>query len=238
MDHVTVDGAVKTLLDEITAHLAKIKPDLLYEYRQGYVGPAINRYGNMLRVGDCAYDAHINHYKIAELRLLGYPVAIHSDMLYWSKDESVALCARQLLNILFSVPQISVVLANSTDGQKKLIRAFLDYWTEHKDIILHGIFKAPFPEMLYPILSAENDELRIVTMNANFPYLYDGKACDIFCNYDDGVLIVENPTEEALCAEIFNCFGKTAGSVAVGAKSIVRLNVPVAGRASVRAKYT
>ena len=75
-------------------------------------------------------------------------------------------------------------------------------------------------------------------MNADLPYRYDGKACDVFCNGGDDGLILENPTDEALRAEIFNCFGEMVGNIAVGAKSIVRLNVPAAGRASVRANNT
>ena len=115
MDCETTGQAVRVLLTEITSELAEIKPDLLYEYRQCYVGPAINQFGNMLRVGDCAYEAQLNRIGITDLRLLGYPVAVHADMLFWAPEESIRMCTRQLLNILFGVPQISVNLAESTE---------------------------------------------------------------------------------------------------------------------------
>jgi preprotein translocase subunit Sec63 len=38
-----------------------------------------------------AYDALTNRIGIVDLRLMGYPIAVHSDMLFWSKKESIAL---------------------------------------------------------------------------------------------------------------------------------------------------
>lgn len=235
MDTVTIGAAAERLLQEIVAELNEIKPNLLFEYRQNYIGPAINRFGNMLRVGDCAYDANINRRELVKLRLLGYPVAVHSDMLFWSPEESITLCARQLLNIMFSVPQISVLLVKSTSEQKDLVRNFLSYWTANRETILHGKFRPLHPEFDYTEVSAEGEDKIISVLYDDLPYTYDGKDTDVFCAGERGGLIFENPTDAMLSVEIFDCLGNLTQSVACGARSIIRLNVPKMGLAKIRA---
>ena len=234
MDCAVVDDAVRLLLLEIEEELAEIKPDLLYEYRQNYIGPAINRFGNMLRVGDCAYDALTNRIGIVDLRLLGYPVAVHSDMLFWSVKESDLLCAKQLLNILFGVPQISVILGDSTASRRKLLKHYLDYWTANRDILLHGTFRPMQPELNYTSVTAEGAEKSITVLYADLPYTWDGKDCDVFLGGEKDGLIFENPSDRTLRAEWCDCFGEVQGSVTVAAGSIVRIPVPCTGMVSIR----
>lgn len=234
MDHITVDEAVKTLLTEIKEKTSEIKSDILFEYRQNYVGPAINMFGNMLRVGDCAYDSSANKTGIINLRLLGYPVAVHSDMLYWSKDESISLCAFQLLNIMFSVPQISVILADSTEEQRALVKHFLSYWNENRDILLYGKFIPQYPGNNYPIVTAEGENKQITVLYADVPFVYEGKNSDVFHNGENHGIILENPAEKQLQLEIYNCFGELTEKTAVAPEAIIRVNVPVRGMFSIR----
>ena len=63
-------------------------------------------------------------------------------------------------------------------------------------------------------------------------YTYTGKACDVFISGEESGLLFENPTETALKAEIFDCFGKLLETRTVAANSIVRLPVPRTGRVS------
>ena len=236
MDCETTGEATRKLLMEIDEELSKIKPELLYEYRQNYIGPAINRFGNMLRVCDCAYEAHRNRIGIVDLRLLGYPVAVHADMLFWAPEEPVKLCARQLLNILFGVPQISVILAESTEKQKELLRAYLAYWTKNRPLLLHGKFSAYSPEQNFTRISAEDEERTIEVLYSDMPYTWQGKTCEIHHNGMTEGLIFENPTDKTLHAEIFECFGtKKIGCAEIPPHAILRLPVPVTGMASVRA---
>ncbi|MBE6599051.1 MAG: alpha-galactosidase [Ruminococcaceae bacterium] len=234
MDFPTVEAATKRLLDEITEELAELKPDLLYEYRQGYIGPAINRYGNMLRVGDCAYDGLANRIGMTNLRLMNYPIAIHSDMLCWSPKEDSKLCAKQLLNVLFCVPQISVFLADSTDEQKKLLRHYLDYWTENREILLHGKFRPLYPEYNYTVISSEGSDKIITVLYADTPYTYEGKAADVHLNGNCDGMVFENPTDRVLTGEIYDRFGTLTETVEIPAKTIVRLPVPETGMICVK----
>lgn len=234
MDFPTVGEAVRKLLDDITATLAGIKSNLLYEYRQYYVGPAINKFGNMLRVCDCAYESLFNRVAIVDLRLMNYPIAIHSDMLFWSNKESIPLCAKQLLNILFAVPQISVILADSTPAQKALLSHYIRYWTENRDILLHGTFRAEHPELNYTRISAENREKEVTVLYADQPYTYVGKPCDLFHNGNAEGLIVENPTVQEIRGQIFDCFGHTLSTFTIPAHTISRLPVPPTGMAHIQ----
>ncbi len=234
MDCPTVEEAVHRLLTEIEEELAAIKPGLLFEYRQNYIGPAINRFGNMLRVADCAYDALTNRIGVIDLRLMGYPVAVHSDMLFWSKDESIPLCAKQLLNILFGVPQISVILADSTDEQKQLLKHYLDYWTENRDILLHGTFKPLHPELNYTSVTAESEKKCITVLYADLPYAWDGRDSDVLLNGDTDGLILENTADRDAEAVWYDCFGNMLGSMTVKAGTIVRIPVPQTGMVTLR----
>lgn len=233
MDCTTVDQGVQVLMQEIVSRLGAIKPELLYEYRQNYVGPAINRFGNMLRVADCAYDAQINRVGIVDLRLLDYPIAVHSDMLLWSRQEQLSLCARQLLNILFSVPQISVILADSTPEQTALLENFIGYWTKNREVLLHGSFRPLHPELNYPFISSESEGKRIAVQYAPMPYTDDGKDCDLFVCTGEGGLLLENPTGNAFSVSLRDCVGTVTEEVTVQPGSIVRLNVPPYGMARI-----
>jgi len=229
MDCETVEEGTKRLLREITEELAEIKPGLLYEYRQPYISPAINRFGNMLRASDCAYDSLMNRTETTDIRLLGYPVATHADMLCWSPMEDAKLCAKQLLNILFSVPQISVFLADIPDEQKKLLKHYLSYWTENRDILLHGKFCALNPQYQYTILSAESDDKIIAAIYADAPFTYTGKACDVHLNGDRDGLVFENPTDCVISGEIYNFYGELIEKVEIGANTVAKLPVPETG---------
>ena len=230
MDAETVGAGVEKLLKEIVGELGAIKPGLLFEYRQNYVGPAINRFGNMLRVGDCAYDAVTNRIGIADIRLMGYPVAPHADMLFWSPEEDIALCARQLLNILFAVPQISVLLEESTERQKILLKRFLSYWEENRGILLHGEFRPLFPEANFPVIEAEGPEKTVAVLHGVRYYAWRGKALDLFLDADEDGLILENPTDKELSASVFGEFGAEPGGVfTLAPGALVHIPVPRMG---------
>lgn len=230
MDCETTGDAVRRLLTEIKTELSAIKQNLLYEYRQCYVGPAINQFGNMLRVGDCAYEAQLNRIGITDLRLLGYPVAVHADMLFWAPEESIRMCTRQLLNILYGVPQISVILADSTEEQKALLHAYLSYWTENRELLLHGTFRAYAPEQCYTRITAETDNRIITVLHGDLCSVWDGRDCDIHHNGEADGLIYENPTDDSLMAVVSLLFGKQPlQTVTIPPHSLMRLPVPQTG---------
>lgn len=142
MDCVSLEEGVSRLLSEASSSLKAINPDFLIEFRQSYVGPAISQYGNMLRVTDCPNDAINNRVGSIHVRLTSKNVPVHSDMLMWSKNDTNESVAHQLLAIMFSVPQISVKFGDITDEHKRVLKAFLTFWREHRATILDGKLEA------------------------------------------------------------------------------------------------
>ena len=92
-------------MKDVRARLMKINPDVLLEFRQHYCGPAILQYGNMIRAADCPADPTANRRRICDLRLTSDTIAVHSDMLVWSGNETPEGAALPILNVLFSTIQ-------------------------------------------------------------------------------------------------------------------------------------
>ena len=227
-----VEEGVILLLQEIRQALTSRKSDFMIEFRQFYVGPAIVRDCNMLRVLDCPFDYITNRVGIVDLRLLNYDLAVHADMLIWAKDEKLETSAKMLLNILFGVPQISVLLQNSSDEQKKLITAYVHYWYENRKILLHGEFKAKHPEACYSLVSSESEYKRIAAAYAENVLSFDGKESDIFNATETENMYLENASGSSAEVKIYDCLGNQVDSATV-LPGIVKLAVPQGGRMNV-----
>ena len=146
--------AVDRLMTEVVARCRELRPDVLLEFRQSYVGPAIRRYGNMMRVGDCAYGVAQNRTGSLDLRLSSGPVAVHSDMLAWNLDAPPETAALQLLNVLFAVPQISMRMDDLPPAHRKMLKGWLDFWTAHRETLMFGELRPLRPDLNYPIVYA------------------------------------------------------------------------------------
>ena len=140
-DFKSVPEAVRALFDMLRARLGAIKPDLLFEFRQNYIGPAIRTFGNMMRASDCPADAFANHTRIANLRLTSGPSAVHSDMLEWHPAESAETAALQVLACLFGVIQYSMRLGALPPDHHAMIRHWIGFTTAHRGALLHGGFR-------------------------------------------------------------------------------------------------
>ena len=92
--------------------------------------------------------------RIVDVRLLAGNTAVHSDMLMWSNHEPVASAALQLLNILFSVPQISVRIDTIPADHRQMLAFWLGFWREHREVLLDGDFQPLHPEQFYPFVLA------------------------------------------------------------------------------------
>lgn len=161
MEYKSLEEAVERLIWDISARLKAIKPDIMLEFRQAYIGPKMRQTANILRVSDCPRDALYNRVSLADLRLISGQTAIHSDMIGWSKDEKPQDCAKQLIAVLFGVPQISVRLGELQEEQKKVLEFYLGFWKNHREVLLNGKFKAYNPEMNYSMLEAQTLDVAV-----------------------------------------------------------------------------
>jgi len=164
MDFVSVSEAAYRLLEDTFDRLHQIKPDIMVEFRQEYIGPVMRRFGNMFRAGDCPNDALTNRLRTLDIRLLCGRTACHSDMLMWHPDDRVEAAALQVLATLFSVPQVSVLLDRLAPAHLKMLRFWLDFWRANRDVLLDGELRPLHPETLYPVVVASTPHKRLIAL--------------------------------------------------------------------------
>jgi alpha-galactosidase len=165
-DFKSVPEAVRELFALLRKRLDAVKPDLLIEFRQNYIGPAIRTFGNMMRAADCPADAFTNHTRIANLRLTSGVSAVHSDMLEWHPDEPVETAAMQVLACLFGVIQYSMRLAALPADHREMVRHWLRFTTAHRNALLHGGFTPHGAVSGYTSLEGWDANERIVALYA------------------------------------------------------------------------
>ena len=163
-DTKSVPEATEKLLKEIRDALDAVRPGMLIEFRQRYIGPVVRQYGNMLRANDCPGDYMANRYRTLALRVISPGSAVHSDMLLWRNDDKASDVKRQIWNVIFSVVQYSAYLKDLPEEHKKAIRETIKFAEEHRGTLLFGRLIPRHPELGYPCVEAESAEKRIVVV--------------------------------------------------------------------------
>ena len=231
MDVYSVEEATRLLLREITAAAKKIRPDVLIEFRQPYMGPAVTSYGNMIRVWDCPLDPLSNRIATLGLRLTCGKSAVHSDMISWSDEDDAESVAARLLSALFSVPQISMRLGEISEDARRVLKNFLDCRIKFADIIDRGELKLSNPESNFS--SAEARRNGDAVFAAYSCGIFDAaglKNASAFNITDRPFLIIKNASGGAYT--VYDCKGDAVsrGEIVGGP---CELKVPFAGRAEI-----
>ena len=234
-DILSLPLAVDRLLSDVMARLRKLKPEILIEFRQSYIGPAIRKYGNMFRAGDCPADILLNRVRTLDLRLLSGNTAVHSDMLEWNMSTPVESAALQILNILFSVPQISIRFADLPDDHRKMVRFWLDFARDNKDVLLKGDLIPLHPELNYPLVYARNSEKQVAAVYGAGQVVRinpEQKTCFVINASAETGLILDLAETPAACS----MFETTGGKVASPAlqKGLNRVDIPASGLLEIR----
>ena len=162
-DFQSLESAIHALMTQVKASLTAINPDIMIEFRQSYVGPSIRKYGNMLRVGDCPCDMLKNRVNVVKLRLTSGKTAVHSDMIMWNTEDTPENAAMQFVSILYSVPQISMLIEKLPESHYNMLKYYISFWKKHRDILLDGKLTAKNPESEYSIVSSVLDNKEIFT---------------------------------------------------------------------------
>lgn len=235
MDCVSLEGAVEKLLDEITTSLRAINPDILLEFRQSYIGPVMQKYGNILRVGDCVGGAIINRVSATDLRLLtNNGTAVHSDMILWNYEAPVETAADQLVNVLYCVPQISVLFDKLPESHKKMLKFYLKFIDDNRHVLIDGELITLGMETAYSQIYAKANGEAIATIFTNPVFKLDEAYDKLTIANGSGLAdaYVENTLDEVKYSyEIVNCMGEKVeeGEVALGKGSITKFELPVCG---------
>ena len=232
-DYRSLPDAVDRLMKDVLTRLKKINPDVLVEFRQHYMGPAILQYGNMMRCSDCPADPTANRKRVCDLRLTSEGIAVHSDMLVWSRDETPEGAALPILNALFSTIQYSMVLAKVSSEHRKVIASWIRFSQEHRKALLRGAFRPHHAENGYTWIEGESEGERIVAVYANDVCVRTGAAdrSAFIVNATGGRGVLVEFAADAR-VEFFDVFGKPAGATSV-AKGVLRLDIPASGFAKI-----
>ena len=229
-DFKSVPLAVDHLMKEVVRRLRAIKPDVLIEFRQSYIGPAILQYGNMMRACDCPSEPDVNRKRIADLRLTSGKTAVHADMLVWSKDERPEGAAKPILSALFGVIQYSMVLKDVPATHRDVIRHWLDFSQTHRETLLKGEFRPHHPELNYPYLEAESAVERIAAVYTGDWVVRLGMLDKPVCliNATERETLVVEIASETARGECFDTFGRAAGTVSL-VRGLNRVPIPESG---------
>ncbi|MFD7831690.1 glycoside hydrolase family 36 protein [Kitasatospora sp. NPDC059803] len=153
-DCATVDEGVERLLAAIRSRITAVKPGAMIEHRQPYVSPGLWPYVTMVRATDCPLSPQENRQRTIDVRLAAGPVPVHADMLMWHPAEPPEQIACHLINVLFSVPQVSVDLAAQSPGQREAIAFWLGVFREHVATLQLGELRPARPDLGYPMVTA------------------------------------------------------------------------------------
>ncbi|GAB7185810.1 glycoside hydrolase family 36 protein [Kitasatospora sp. Ki12] len=165
----SVDEGVRRLLAAIRDRITAANPEAMIEHRQPYVSPGLWPYATMIRATDCPLSPQENRQRTVDVRLAAGPVPVHADMLMWHPAEPPEQIACHLINVLFSVPQVSVDLAAQSDGQREALAFWLGVFREHTETLQLGELLPARPDLGYPMVTARGADTVAVARYAALP---------------------------------------------------------------------
>lgn len=209
MDYVSVYDAVDRLLKDVIRTLQALKPDILIEFRQSYMGPVMRTFGNMIRSYDCPNDSWSNGMNTLALRMTSGETAVHSDMVMWNYDESAEMAAFQLTRTLFSVPQISVRYQRLTKEQMDMVKHYLGLWTKYRETLLLGKMLYKGYANNYPYVSARDEVVQVGAVYAGkIAYIeVPTKEIVLFNASMENQIILDVKSAGSYLCNIYDCCG-------------------------------
>ncbi|MEU5539298.1 glycoside hydrolase family 36 protein [Streptomyces sp. NPDC020362] len=161
-----IGHALTALLTDLRTALETVRPELLLELRQPYVGPGMAAYGNMLRSFDCPADATANRVRTIDTSLLAVGGTVHSDMLLWDPSAPLEAAVRQLIGAFHSVPQLSVRLDSLPPEQLDALGFWLGQWRRLRPQLLDGRVEPGRPDDLYSLVESSADGVSVVSVHS------------------------------------------------------------------------
>jgi len=237
-DYANVNEAVLRLITDVAVALRAERPDVLIEFRQKYIGPALRRLGNLFRAFDCPNDSATNRLRTTDVRLLSGHSKVHSDMFMWHAEETVEVAALQINNILFSVPQLSVRLAEQSAEHLQMIRFWTGYYNANRELLMNdGDFRAHAPLENYPLLSVRDGERTITGLyGAALVTLEDGvTSLDVINGRLDEDVVLKVTKETGKCRlTVTDCQGRSNTDERVFGEGVHLIRVPASGLLELR----
>lgn len=225
-DCQSLENAIHMLMTEIRQELVAINPDILIEFRQSYVGPSIRKYGSMLRVGDCPCDMLKNRVGIVNLRMTSGKTAVHSDMIMWNTEDTAENAALQFASILYGVPQVSVRVDKLPEDHRRMLKYYVSFWKEWKNVLIDGKLTAKNPESNYSLVSSVLGDKSVITSYTNpLVEITTAEAVAVNASMHESLVI---KGAEGKKYKAVNCMGEEIDNGDIDA-SIKEISVPAAG---------
>ena len=225
----SITEAEDVLMREVASRLKAIKPDILIEFRQKYIGQAIRGYGNMFRATDCPADKNTNRVRIANLRIASGNTAVHGDMLEWNMNESPENASRTIICSIFGVVQYSLMLRDIPQSHRDVIRHWIDFSTQHMNTLLKGGFKPYHPEAGYPLIEAFSEDETIFGLYTENTVVPVSRTVDTYIlNATGQENVYINLAVKAVRAVAFDAYGNSTPVKAPG-KGVSSVKIPNGG---------
>lgn len=235
MDFECVQEATDHMMIEVMQALKAIKPDILIEFRQHYIGPCMRQFGNMFRVSDCPADIATNRIGMMDLRMLSGNTAVHSDMVTWHKDDKPEDAALQILNTIFGVTQVSKIVKDLSPEEKRMIRFWLGFERENQKVLQESTIIPLEPQFLYPIIKASNEQEEIIGVYADNKVIspdFSKRKTQLINACWQPFLTVRVPEETKADVKVFDCMGNVVeNAVRTFLAGIQEIAVPRSGLA-------
>ncbi len=232
-DCAEVSEGVQLLLSEVHARITAANPEAMVEHRQPYVSHGLWPYTSMIRATDCPLSPHENRQRIADLRMTQGPLAIHADMLMWHTEETPEQVAVHLINVLFSVPQISVALETQSPEQIATIKFWLGIFSKYEDLLQLSIIEPARPELGYPMIRGSHGDAVAVARYAPLPIAVpeSGWSTFLVANADaDSQVILTGGPAASVRATVQDSQGREVTSEMVSfEQNVATVSVPLGG---------
>lgn len=232
-DVTSLDDAVDLFLSTVAEKLQQVRPDVLVEFRQHYIGPRMWRYGNLFRAADCPLDRVANRVRTVDLRLMLADRAVHADPQMWDPAISAQAAAEQLLAALFAVPQLSMIIKDLPDEHIVMLRHWLGFIRDHRQLLYRGRLETSRPDTNYAIVRAHGDGLSIIaSYEDQVVHIGDGDQPEVIlvnASGSDGIVVQADEAPGFQATEFTDCFGATLPVPREPVTGLQRLAVPRSG---------
>jgi alpha-galactosidase len=169
-DYASLGEGIYEILCYAIEQLATAHDGLLIELRNRYTNLAGRRYGNLYRASDVPLNFAWNRWQATMLRLLAPDRAVHLDPALWHPDDNEENVAVHLINIICSVPIVSVELDRYPQSHLQLIRYWIGFYQTHRQAIIHGRFEPTIRLGHIPLLRFSGDQERIIGVYDDFAF--------------------------------------------------------------------
>lgn len=232
-DFASFHEASDCMMKECIQRLTELKPEILLEFRQTYNGPKMRTYGNIFRAVDCPFDAAENHVRVTDIRLLSGSSAVHSDMIMWHPKDTAESAALQIINILFSVPQISMRLDELSKEHWLMLKFYCWLWKEYQEAFINGTFEPLNPVQHYNIIKGSANGRSVCTWHSNEVISMDilcGDMAFVNGSGEDKLYLDNHDVPGEYSKTVYNCLGETVSSESTVIENGINVyEVPVSG---------